>query len=99
MPSLMQLNLPMLHYMTRTLLFLQEFVTDSCGVFTMNYSEGKACFFKVSCVGYNTKTVAVSNEKFYNVTLQQDNVMLKDVIVEGRSAKIYSCPRGILCGC
>ena len=74
--------------------FLAGVVTDSCGVFAMNYSEGKACFFKVSCVGYSTKTVAVSNEKFYSITLQQDNVMLKDVIVKGHLPKYTRVPGG-----
>lgn len=74
--------------------FLAGVVTDSCGVFAMNYSEGKACFFKVSCMGYSTKTVAVSNEKFYSITLQQDNVMLKDVIVKGHLPKYTRVPGG-----
>ncbi len=75
-------------------IFLAGVVTDSCGVFAMNYSEGKACFFKVSCVGYSTKTVAVSNEKFYSITLQQNNVILKDVIVNGHLPKYTRVPGG-----
>lgn len=67
--------------------FLAGTVTDSCGVFAMNCSKNKAFFFKVSCVGYSPKTVIVSNEKFYDVTLQQDNIMLKDVIVKGHLPK------------
>lgn len=67
--------------------FIVGVVTDSCGAFALNYPEGNACFFKVSCVGYSTQTVAVSNEKFYSVTLQQDNVMLKEVIVKGHLPK------------
>lgn len=67
--------------------FLAGTVTDSCGNFALNSPENKASFFKVSCVGYSPKTVAVSHERFYSVTLQQDNIMLNEVVVKRRLPK------------
>ena len=74
--------------------FLVGTVTDSCGVFVVNCSKNKASYLKVSCVGYCTQIVTVSNEKKYNVTLQQDNVMLKDIIVKGHLPKYNRVPGG-----
>lgn len=43
--------------------FLVGTVTDSCGVFVVNCSKNNASYLKVSCVGYCTQIVTVSNEK------------------------------------
>ena len=57
--------------------FLVGTVTDSCGVFVVNCSKNKASYLKVSCVGYCTQIVTVSNEKKYNVTYSNNTIKVK----------------------
>ena len=67
--------------------FLAGTVTDTLGLFELNNVNGQAGFIKVSCVGYIPKDVPVSQLKSYNITLQQDNVMLGEVVVKSRLPK------------
>lgn len=67
--------------------FLAGTVTDTLGLFELNNVNGQASFIKVSCVGYIPKDVPVSQLKSYNITLQQDNVMLGEVVVKSRLPK------------
>ena len=56
-------------------------VTDFDGNFTMNVKPGAVLV--VSYIGYTTQEVATGNQSTFNITLQEDNALLEEVVVVG----------------
>jgi len=56
-------------------------VTDLDGNFTLNVKPGATLV--VSYIGYTTQEIAVGNQSNFNVTLQEDNTSLEEVVVVG----------------
>ena len=56
-------------------------VTDFDGNFTLNVKPGATLV--ISYIGYTTQEVAVGNQANFNITLQEDNAMLDEVVVVG----------------
>jgi len=56
-------------------------VTDFDGNFTMNVKPG--AILVVSYIGYTTQEVATGNQSTFNITLQEDNALLEEVVVVG----------------
>ena len=57
-------------------------VTDLDGNFTLNVGNGVKSF-TVSYIGYNTKTVAITNRRQFNITLDPDSKVMDEVVVVG----------------
>ena len=56
-------------------------ITDFDGNFTLNVKPGATLVF--SYIGYTTKEIAVGNQSNLNVTLEEDNTALEEVVVVG----------------
>ena len=56
-------------------------VTDFDGNFTLNVKPGATLV--ISYIGYTTQEIAVGNQSNFNVTLQEDNTSLEEVVVVG----------------
>ncbi len=56
-------------------------VTDLDGNFTLNVKPGATLV--VSYIGYTTQEIAVGNQSNFNVTLEEDNTSLEEVVVVG----------------
>ena len=56
-------------------------VTDFDGNFTLNVKPGATLV--ISYVGYTTKEIAIGNQSTFNVTLEEDNNSLDEVVVVG----------------
>lgn len=56
--------------------------TSSAGKFTLTL-KGTSAKLTISYIGYETKTVAISGDDTYNITLKLDSKSLKDVVVIG----------------
>ena len=56
-------------------------VTDLNGNFTLNVKPGAKLV--ISYIGYSTQEIAVGNQSTYNVTLEEDNTSLDEVVVVG----------------
>ncbi len=56
-------------------------VTDLDGNFTLNVKPGATLV--ISYIGYTTQEIAVGNQSNFNVTLQEDNTSLEEVVVVG----------------
>ena len=56
-------------------------VTDFDGNFTLNVKPGATLV--ISYIGYTTKEIAVGNQSIFNVTIEEDNNSLDEVVVIG----------------
>ena len=56
-------------------------VTDMNGNFTLNVKPGAKLV--ISYIGYTTQEIAVGNQSNFNVTLEEDNAALDEVVVVG----------------
>ncbi len=56
-------------------------VTDFDGNFTLNVKPGATLV--ISYIGYTTQEVATGNQSNFNITLQEDNALLDEVVVVG----------------
>ena len=70
-------------------------ITDIDGKFILNISA-KTSFFTVSYVGFQTKTIAVAdNKKFYPVSLSQKSDNLKEVIISNENPALAVLKKAI----
>jgi hypothetical protein len=70
-------------------------ITDIDGKFILNISA-KTSFFTVSYVGFQTKTIAVAdNKKFYPVSLSQKSDDLKEVIISNENPALAVLKKAI----
>ena len=56
-------------------------VTDFDGNFTLNVKPGATLV--ISYIGYTTQEIAIGSQSNYNVTLEEDNTALEEVVVVG----------------
>lgn len=67
--------------------FIAGSVTDSCGNFSFMNPAYHAGFIKVSCVGYIPIIIPILQQDFFHITLQEDSIVLKDIVVKGHLPK------------
>ena len=61
-------------------------VTDLDGNFTLNVKPGATLV--ISYIGYTTQEIATGSQSSFNVTLQEDNTALEEVVVVGYGVQI-----------
>ena len=70
-------------------------VTDFEGNFTINNVPAKGSL-EISYIGYKTQTVALGGKTSFNITLQEDNALLDEVVVVGYGVQRKSDVTGAL---
>ena len=70
-------------------------VTDFEGNFTINNVPAKGNL-EISYIGYKTQTVALGGKTSFNITLQEDNALLDEVVVVGYGVQRKSDVTGAL---
>ncbi len=70
-------------------------VTDFEGNFTINNVPAKGNL-EISYIGYKTQTVALGGQTSFNITLQEDNALLDEVVVVGYGVQRKSDVTGAL---
>lgn len=74
--------------------YINGVTTTDNGTFSVQHDQD-SCLLKVSCVGYETRFLAVKEERMGDIVISPDSHILKEVVVEAARPAMKMTPGGI----
>ena len=74
--------------------YINGVTTADDGTFSISYDQD-SCLLKVSCVGYETRFLAVKEERMGDIVISHDSHILKEVVVEAARPAMKMTPGGM----
>lgn len=74
--------------------YINGVTTADDGTFSISYDRD-SCLLKVSCVGYETRFLAVKEERMGDIVISHDSHILKEVVVEAARPAMKMTPGGM----
>ena len=74
--------------------YINGVTTADDGTFSISYDQD-SCLLKVSCVGYETRFLAVKDERMGDIVICHDSHILKEVVVEAARPAMKMTPGGM----
>ena len=74
--------------------YINGVTTADDGTFSISYDKD-SCLLKVSCVGYETRFLAVKEERMGDIVISHDSHILKEVVVEAARPAMKMTPGGM----
>lgn len=74
--------------------YINGVTTADDGTFSISYDQD-SCLLKLSCVGYETRFLAVKDERMGDIVICHDSHILKEVVVEAARPAMKMTPGGM----
>lgn len=74
--------------------YINGVTTTDDGTFSISYDQD-SCLLKVSCVGYETRFLAIKEERMGDIVISHDSHILKEVVVEAARPAMKMTPGGM----